>query len=714
MKDFNKIFKAKSVAIIGASNRKGSIGHTLVLNLKNSFKGKIYPVNLKEKKVAGLKAYSSLSEIKSSVDLMLIAVPAKIVPSILEEGGRLKIKGAIVISAGFKEVGDFELEDRLQEICRKYKITLIGPNCLGVLNPYNNLNASFSAQDAPLGKTAFISQSGAVCTAVLDSAEKLGIGFSKFISVGNKSLVSEADLFEYLASDKETEIVAVYAEELSEPERIIKATKKLVKAGKPVIILKSGSSKIGALSASSHTGALAGDDKIYSALFRQAGIIRVEKVEELFNFIKIFAAEIKAGTIKKGVFSRKLSNKKSFNKIAIITNAGGPGVIAVDEVEKNGLDLATISKMTKEKLKKFLPIASNLNNPIDILGDALSDRYEFTLNNVLSDSFVDSVLVVLTPQSVTEINKTAEAIVRLRAKFKKPVVAVFMGEDKIALARKIFKANSLAFYSFPEDGIKALGVLNKWGQISSEKPEEKEIVFKDIDKKKVEKIFSEAKKNKQKAFQEFFALDILKAYGFKTLKSYLVKSPDEAKSIAKKINKNLVLKISSIDILHKSDAGGIMLNVIPEEVGEKYQELLKRVLKNKPKAKIDGVLITEMIKEEGIEMILGVSKDPALGSAIMLGLGGIYVEIFKDASFGLNPLKKSDVKKMIEELKSVKLLDGARGKGEKDKEALTYNVLRLAKLVQDFPEISELDINPLLVLNKGKGSLVLDGRVILE
>jgi len=703
MKDFNKIFKAQSVAIIGASNKKGSIGNTLALNLKNSFKGKIYPVNLKEKQIENLKAYTSLSEIKKKIDLMLIAVPAKIVCDILEEGGRLGIKGAIVISAGFKEVGNLELDNKLKAICKKYNITLIGPNCLGVLNSYNNLNASFAAQSAKPGKTAFISQSGAVCTAVLDSAEKLGIGFSKFVSVGNKSMTNETDLFEYLAADKETEIVAVYAEELNEPERLIKAARKLKEAGKPLIILKAGRSLAAAKSAASHTGALAGEDKVYQALFRQAGIIRADKIEELFDFIKIFSAEI----------SKKNLKKKSYKNLAIITNAGGPGVVAVDSLEETNLELASLGAKTKENLKKVLALAANTNNPIDVLGDALAEDYKGALQAVLSDDKVDSILVILTPQAITEIEKTAKVIIEAKKKYNKTIVAVFMGEAMVNSAREIFTKNYLASYSFPEDGIKALGALNKWAEFYREKSEKAEINFKNINKKKVEKIFTDAKKRGQKAFPEFSALEILKAYGFKTLKSYLAKSSEEAILIAKKINKDLVLKISSADILHKSDAGGIMLNVLPSEAGKKFKELLARVFKKKPKAKIDGVLITEMIKEEGLEMILGVFKDPALGSAIMLGLGGVFVEVFQDVSFGLNPLTREDVYKMIEELKSKKLLAGARGSEPKDEEVLIDSVLRLAKLIKDFPEILELDINPILVLKKGRGVIVLDARMII-
>jgi acetyltransferase len=698
MKNLDKLFKPSSVALVGASNEKGSIGKDLIDNLKDGFKGKTYPVNLKSKNIAGLKAYSALSKIKENIDLMIIAVPAKVVPNVLQEGGEKGIKAAIVISAGFKEVGNDDLEKKVQEICKKYNISLIGPNCLGIINPHISLNASFAASKAISGKIAFISQSGALCTSILDSANNLGLGFSKFISVGNKAVIDEVDLFNYLANDKETEIVAVYAEQLSNPQAIIKSASNLRKKGKPLLILKAGKSTAGAQASASHTGALAGSDKAYDALFKQAGIIRVGKIEELFNYIKIF------------------NNNKTVRteNVAVITNAGGPGVITVDCIEKNKLSLSKLSKKNRESLEKILPKAASVLNPVDVLGDAKAVCYKNSLEIVTKDKNVDSVIVILSPQSSTEIVESAKAIIEISRKQKKPIIPVFMGEDLVYEAKELFIKNNISSYSFPEDGVKSLAVLNDFYNLKNKKEKEKKIDFSKVNYEKVEKIFKRARLNNKKSFPEAEAREIMTSYNFSISKSYIARSKKEAEEIAKKINKDLVLKIVSPDILHKSDALGIILNVKPSEVVKNYNLLLKNVKEKAPKAKLEGVLISEMVRDKGVEIILGAFKDPALGQTIMVGLGGVYVEVFKDVSFGLNPLKYSDTKRMIEDLKSYKLLEGTRGENEKDKEALIETIMRLSKLLSDFPEIKELDINPLLVMNNGKGVKVLDSKIILE
>ncbi len=697
MKNFDKLFKPLSIALVGASNEEGSIGNDLINNLKEGYKGKIYPVNLKSKKVAGLKAYSSLTEVKKNIDLVVIAVPAKVVPLILEEMGILKIKSAVVISAGFKEVGNIELENKLQAICKKYKINLIGPNCLGIINPHISLNASFAATTAKPGNIAFISQSGALCTAILDSANSLGLGFSKFISIGNKTVIDEIDIFKYLINDKQTKIIAVYAEQLKKPQEIIKLSEQLRKKGKPLIVIKAGKSLAGAKASSSHTGALAGEDGVYEALFKQAGIIRADKIEEMFDYIKIFN-----------------DNKiKKAENIAIITNAGGPGVIAVDCLEKNKLSLASLDNKTKNELEKKLPSSVSLNNPIDILGDAKAKRYEDVLTKLVKDKNIDVVLTILSPQSSTEIIETAKSIISLSKKSSKLIIPVFMGDELVSEARELFKKNSISSYIFPEDAIKSLKVFNDFFQLKSQKIKEKKYSFK-VDYQKVKKIFEEAKEKSKNSFPEYEAKEIFNSYGFDVSKSYLAKNIKEVKSISKKINKDLVLKIVSEDILHKSDVLGIKLNVKPKDAVKAYREIIDNVSRIKPQAKIEGVLLTEMIKEKGVELILGSFKDKALGQTIMLGLGGIYVEVLKDVSFGLNPLKPSDVLKMIESLKSYKLLSGVRGEKEKDIEALVEAVIRLAKLLNDFPEIKELDINPLYVFDKGKGVKILDSRIIID
>lgn len=697
-KNFDSIFKAKSIAIIGASNKEGSIGNSLVNNVKKDFKGKIYPINLKENKVAGLKAYSSLSEVKEKIDLMLIAIPAKNVAKVLEEGGQLKIKSAIVISAGFKELGNIELEKELSLVCKKYNITLIGPNCLGVLNPKLGINASFAAKSAKAGNVAFISQSGAICTAILDSAASLGIGFSKFVSIGNKALVNEVDLFNYLLDDKDTKIIALYVEQLEEAQNFLSIVKKLNSASKPVIILKSGRSKAGAQASASHTGSLAGENLIYEALFSQAGVIKAEKIEELFDFIKIF----------------NNNELKKANRVGIITNAGGPGVVAVDSLSDFSLELASLSEKTKKYLKNKLSVAASVNNPVDVLGDAKAVHYEHALKVVLNDSGVDSVLLILTPQAVTEIEETAKIIIDYKNKTKKPLAVVFMGEEMVASVRNIFKERKIASYSFPESAVKSLKALDTFYQQSNDNKKIRKTIFKEVDTGRVREIIKTAKLSGKKYFVEKESLEILEAYNFPTIPSFLARNKAEAIKIAKKINKNVVLKVSSPDILHKSDSGGVVLDIPGKEVGEVFDKMIYSLNKNKPGARIDGILIAEMIKERGVEMIIGSFRDPALGQSIMVGLGGIYVEVFKDIAFGINPLSFKDVQRMIDTLTSKKILKGVRGEKEKDLHSLIELVLRLSRLLTDFPEILELDINPLLVLEKGKGVKVLDARILIE
>ena len=686
------IFKPKSIAIVGASAEVGSVGNGLVKNVLQTFSGPTYLINLKAKKINGQKCYPNLSSVAKKIDLVIIAVPAKVVPDVLNEAGLLGVKGAIVISAGFKEAGNLDLEEKIKEIAKKYNITLVGPNCLGIINPVSSLNASFAAVNPKSGSVAFVSQSGALCTGVLDLAEKLGIGFSKFMSIGNKAVVDESLVLDYLAKDKQTKIIALYVEQLNDAQKLLNLFKKIGrgKLTKPIIVVKAGSTSAGASASASHTGALAGNDAVYNALFKQGGVIRANNIEEMFEYLQIF----NNNPIKKA------------DNLAIITNAGGLGVLAIDAISKANLQVAKLSKKTIDSLKKVLPAAANCNNPIDVLGDAQANRYQMALDNVLGDKAVSGAVVVLTPQSMTPVLEIASEIVRAKNKYKKPLTAVFLGESLVSEAISFLKKNQVATYLYPESAVRSLAKLNTCFDFSKTK-EEKIIRFSDVEKKEVEKILLE-----NKFISENVALKILQAYGLPTISSFVVNSEAEAEKVAKKIGKKMVFKIVSPDILHKSDCGGVELNVLPEMARSKYQELLKRVLKNKPKAKISGVLIEEMIEEKGIEMILGGALDKSLGSTLMLGLGGIYVEVLKDVSLALNPVSKNEALAMINNLKSSKLLDGFRGQGALDKKALLDCLLRLSQLLQDFPQIAELDINPLLV--SSQGVKVLDARIILK
>ncbi len=699
MPNLDLVFKPKSVAIVGASTKEGSVGNAIVKNLSQGFAGSVYPVNPKAEELYGLKCYPSLTAIGTPVDLMVIVVPAAIVSTILEEGGTLGIKGAIIISAGFKEAGNIELEKSVKDICVKYDIALIGPNCLGIINPSLSLNASFAAFSPSVGNVAFISQSGALCTAILDCATTMGIGFSKFISVGNKAVLDETDILHYLENDEDTDVVAMYAEQLAEPEKLMAKIKEMSHDEKPtpVVVLKSGKTSAGAGASASHTGALAGNDAAYAALFRQSGIIRANTSEELFDYIKIFS----------------FNKIKSAARLAIITNAGGPGVLAIDSTVENGLTVATLSEATKTVLKASLPGEANTHNPIDVLGDARADRFQTAITAVLSDENVDAAIIILTPQSTTEITETANEIVAARNKYNKPIVAAFMGQELVAPGLEILKNNRVAAYSYPESAIKSLSVLEKFYQ-DTQSELEAAIEFTDVDRETVTKIFAQSRAEGVLSFPEARALAILEAYKLPVLVSRVAHTREEAETIAKEIGKLMVFKIVSPEILHKSDAGGIIMHVAPDEAGVKFDELMTRVSVNRPEAHLEGVLLVEMILDKGTELILGSVQDPSLGDAIMLGLGGIYVEIIKDVVFGLNPLTRADASRMLNSLKSKKVLEGARGNKPADKEAIIECLLRLAQLLRDFPEIKEMDINPLFVLEEGKGAKVMDARIVIE
>jgi len=698
--NLDSIFYPKSIAVIGASTQEGSVGNDIVKNLASQgYTGKIFPINPKATELYGLKCYANIKDIEEKIDLAIVTVPAAIVPQVMTEAAKKKIKGAIVISAGFKEAGNVELENELAKICEKNNIALIGPNCLGVINPENKMNASFAMIMPNQGPVAFLSQSGALCTAVIDYAQKLGVGFSKFISVGNKAMIDEAHFFEYLYKDPATKIIAVYAEQLTHPQTIIATVKKLSrgKKAKPILIIKSGRTLAGASASASHTGALAGSDTAYDALFAQSGIVRVNSVSEMFEYLRVFAH----------------NPLPTGRKTAIVTNAGGPGVLTTDATIYNGLELAKLSPTSEKALKKILPSFAGLHNPVDILGDAKSDRYRATLEILAKDKNVNNIVVILTPQSMTDIEAVAQVVIDIKNKTKKPIIASFMGGKMVSRAVQIMQQAGVATTGFPEQAAEALAALAIFAESSREK-EAGEFTIKNINKKTAEKIFFQIKHQNKKNITEAAATEILEAYGFTLPTHAIATTADEALSVAKKINKKMVMKIISEDIIHKSDVGGVMLNITAENVKDKFEEMIKTIRTKKPAAKIDGVLLVEMAEKNGLEMILGSKKDPNLGNMIMVGLGGVYVEVFKDVAFGLSPITKRDAEKMLDRIKTKKILNGTRGQAALDTKALIDCLGRLSKLLTDFPEIKELDINPLLVLPKGHGVKVLDARMIME
>jgi len=693
------LFYPKSIVVIGASHKEKTVGNDVTKNLINSFKGQLYLINPKSEAIFGHQVLSSIDQIDGQVDLAILAIPAQFVPQAVNEISQKGTKAVVVISSGFKEIGNQKIEDELALICQQKNITLIGPNCLGVINPEINLNASFASKMPEKGSIAFISQSGALCTAVLDYAQMLGIGFSKFLSTGNKALTDELEIIKYLSEDDQTKVIAMYVESMSDAQEVINISRLLAKAAnpKPIIVLKSGTTQEGSQAISSHTGSLSGADSAYQALFRQAGIIRADSIRELFEYAQTFA-------------QNKISK---VDNVAIITNAGGPGVLTTDEVSTHQLHLAKLSESTITQLKSFLPEAANTHNPVDLLGDAASDRYQKSLQLLIADSQVDAVIVILTPQSMTEIEATAQAIVQIQKTTTKPIVVSFMGDQTVKPGVEILKQNHVTNYPYPEPAANNLSKLNIFFQ-TIQLPESTITSFSDVDRPKIQQFFDQAKQQSQTAFPEAQAIKILEAYNFPILESQLATSAQQAVQIANSIDKPLAMKIVSPDILHKSDVGGIRLNVTAQNIESEYQQMMTTVSTNKPEAKLEGALLVEMAPKAGTELILGISKQPGLGTLLMVGLGGIYVEIFKDVQFGFTPLSSRDIDQMINSLKSAPILNGARGQATLDVPALKLTMARLSQLVTDFPQIKELDLNPLLVLPLGQGVKILDARIMIE
>ena len=702
MRTFETLFHPQSIAIIGASSHKGNVGNDVLKNIVESgFQGEIFPINPKVKELYGKKVYSDIGEITSPIDLTIIIIPAKMVNDVLKQCGEKNISSVIVISAGFREAGNAFLEREIIQTAKKYHIELLGPNCLGIINPHISLNASFAPITPQKGNVAFLSQSGALCASVLDWAQEENIGFSKFISTGNKAVIDEYALLEYLMRDEQTDVIALYIEDLQNAREMMEFLRKIVKK-KPIIVLKSGKTDEGLQASASHTGALAGSDDVYNAVFRQSGIIRVSDTQELFLAIKTFS--LYANHIPEG------------KNVAVITNAGGPGVLLTDDLAQRGLRLAVFSEETRNAFSEGLPSASNISNPVDVLGDALADRYALALEKTLADSFVHMGIVLLTPQTMTEVEKTAQNIVEAFKMNTKPIVAVFMGGNLVVPGREILQKHGVLVAKHPHEGSFMLSLLYQWKEICH-RHKYTSYSYEDLQedaRKKVREIIEKARLKKITGLPEAYALPLFEEFGFKTLTSYLAKNPQEAKHYAQEIGGSVVLKIVSSDILHKTDVGGIRVGVSSEDVEQEYEEMIVRVLRNAPSVHIDGVMIVQMAPQEGIQMVVGARRDPVLGSMVMVGLGGIYVEILKDVSFGVTPFGYEDALFMIRSLRTFPLLEGARGGEKLDTEALLHSTLLVGRMMEEVPEIQELDINPLLVLPEGKGTIAMDGRISLS
>lgn len=695
----------RSVAVIGASTQRESVGRAVFKNiLFHGYTGIVYPVNPKAPSILGVKAYPSVLDIPDAIDLAVVIVPAAVVSRVLDECGRKGVKGAIVISAGFKEIGPegAKLEAELQEVVQRYGMALVGPNCLGIINsdPAVSLNATFARSMPQAGNIAFISQSGALGVAALEHVEQEHIGLSKFISVGNKADIDENDLLETLKDDPQTDVILLYVEGLEDPKRFHDLATQItgdLPLKKPILAVKSGRTREGAQAASSHTGALAGSDEVYDSLFFQSGVLRVETMGELFDYAKAFANQ----PLPQG------------DRVAIVTNAGGPGIMATDACVRYGLKIAAFSAQTEGQLRQSLPPTANIHNPVDVIGDAREDRYELALKSVLADENVDGAIVICTPQMMIDLRDVARTIVQTAPSARKPILACFMATGDIAAAVKILEEARIPHYEFPEEAARSLAAMARYAWwINRPRTEIKH--FADAHKPTVTRIIARTRQQKRSFLPEPEAHAVLKAYGLPTMKSELARNEEEAVQIAGVIGYPVVLKIVSPDIVHKTDVGGVALNLASEaELRKAHQELLRSVKTALPHAQLQGVLVAEMLKG-GVETILGMKRDPHFGPLLMFGLGGIYVEALKDVTFRIAPIRVLGAYRMIQQIRSYKILEGIRGKPPADIDAIAECLERLSQLVMDFEEIAELDINPLIVYPQGQGARVVDARILIR
>jgi acetyltransferase len=696
----DKIFNPQTIAVIGATDREGSVGNAVMKNLLgNGYQGTVYPINPKRETVQGLKAYPNIAALPAKVDIAIIVTPAETVLGLATECGEAGVTGLIIITAGFNEVGasGAKLSDEIKEASQKYGMRVLGPNCLGFIRPSLHLNASFSSRMALPGHVAFISQSGALCTAILDWSLTNSVGFSHFVSIGETIDITYHDLIDYYNNDPETTAIVIYMESLKEAEKFMKAARAFAKT-KPMAVLKIGRTAEGAKAAKSHTGSITGNDDVYNAAFEKAGIIRVDGALELFQVAQLLATQ----PLPRG------------NRIAVVTNAGGPGAIATDYLALKGGALAQLSKETMAKLDAALPSSWSHNNPVDVLGDADPSRYQKAIEICLNDKNVDAVVVILTPQEMTNPTEVAKAIVAIPNPQRKTMVATWMGSETVAEGQKILEANSIPAYRSPEGVVIILMYVDNYVKrrdLLNKKSEPMPKNFKpktEANRKLIAKLAAAGRT----LMTEAEAKQFVSNYGIPVAKNAIATSEKEAGAMAAKIGFPVVMKILSPDIMHKTDVGGVKLNIKSKaEAATAYKEIMVSVKKKAKSAQIDGVFIEAMTKKS-FELLIGCIKDQVFGPAIVFGMGGTAVEVFRDTKIGLPPLNMTTALRMIQSTKVYKLLAGYRGMPGVDIEALQFTLCKFSQLITDFPEIKESDINPFAV--DLKGGVVLDAKVVLD
>ncbi|NLZ38620.1 MAG: acetate--CoA ligase [Firmicutes bacterium] len=701
MSDLKLLFSPRSIAVIGASKKEGKIGHSIMANLRESgFTGQVYPINLKEKEILGFKCYPSIKEVPEAVDVAVIAVPAELSVNVAQECGEAGVKFLVVITAGFKEVGEEGLkrEQELVRICKKYNMRMVGPNVVGILDTHTPFNASFTPGAPPQGKIAFISQSGAMLLAILDWSRSVNLGFSRMISMGNKADLNEVDFIWAASEDPQTSVILCYLEDVTDGERFLEVVREASKR-KPIIILKAGTSQAGARAASSHTGALAGSNIAYDTAFRQCGVLRAENMADLFDLAIAFVNQ----PIPKG------------KNIAIITNSGGPGIIATDSVERENLEMAKFSKETTSTLRDHLPPEASVYNPVDVLGDAPADRYRTALEAVLADESTQSALVLLSPTAVTEPVKTAELLVEMRQKYaEKPLFASYMGGETLVEGSTLLTQHGIPTYTFPEPALKAISGMVKYSKMRKALHEAKAIEsLTEASRQEVKATFYDVLRDKRLVLLGNETTRVAEAYGIPVAPIYLVNSPEEAVERAEAMGYPVVLKIASPKIIHKTDVGGVKVGLeSAQEVRNAYLEIMESVNRLMPGAPIYGIEVQKMMPK-GNELIIGMTRDLQFGPLIAFGMGGIYVNLLKDVSFRLaKGLTVQDIEQMITETKAYTLLRGYRGSTPSDIPSIVKTIARVAQLSLDFPEIAEMDLNP--VIAYPDGAVALDVKITIS
>ena len=699
--NLKEMFQPKAVAVIGASNNGGSIGHAVLNNLiKGGYEGRLYPVNPKYDEVMGLKSFPSIAKIEDSIDLAVITTPISLAPNLVDEIIDQGARTAIIISGGGKEAGEDgrRLEGKIRERAYQKGLRILGPNCVGLINTESKLNASFAADMPNPGNLAVISQSGAIGTAILDLALQENMGFSHFISVGTMLDVDFGDLIDYLGHDSIAKSILLYIESLTNIRKFISAARSVVRY-KPIIALKAGRSKAGARAARSHTGALAGEDAVYDAALERAGIVRVDTIEELFDCAELLA---------------KHKRPKGSN-LAIITNAGGPGVMAADYLARHNLEPAPLKTETLAALDEILPPFWSRNNPVDILGDATPETFAKCIEICLKDRSINGLLVITAPQALTDPLILAQKLAPVITDIRIPAIACFMGGREMAPANAFLNQAGIPTYSTPEKAVRAfldLVAYNRNIELSLEVTPKLSHQL-ECDCHLIEPMIAQGLKMNKPFLNEADSKAILSAYGFNITPMASASSIDQAVLKADELGYPLVMKVVSSDIPHKTDANGVQLGLrSPDDIRYAYGQIMNGARAFNPEAVVDGVLLQPYLERPDYELFMGLKQDPSFGPVILFGMGGIYVEVFQDRALGLPPLNRLLAKRLMEKTKAIKLLEGFRGRAKADLEKLEEMLMRLSQLAIDYPQIAEMDINPVII--KDGVPWAVDARILLQ